>query len=391
MIAAPKLPYEERRVNALKSYDILDTTPDQDFDDVTLMATQICDTPIAYISLMDEDTQWFKSSQGAGNILSTPRSESICDTAIKTPNEITIIEDARNDDRFYNNKFVKAPYNLVFYASVPLLTHEGLPIGTICVADKKPRKLTLKQKNALKSLSRQVMVALEIRQNKRQLEQSLKALVYKNAALEGFTDDSVNDMRSPLNTISLISDLTRKKYANSLNEKDTEYLNMIENSTNKVLNMLNNIKEFHDNLDLIIHKRESFFMNELLANVKNQFTRDLNRIKIQTDIVKVFTNKAAINKILSEILANAIERTSEKDDITINFEQIKNNLYFTVTDSGDLLKDNDLNLSKENYWKEKYNLDFLSTVKILIHSLGGTFEIIHLDNKTNVIKFSISK
>lgn len=391
MIIASKSPYEERRVNALKSYDILDTTPDQDFDDVTLMATQICDTPISFISLLDEDTQWFKSSQGAGNILSTPRSESICDTAIKTPNEITIIEDARNEEKFYNNKFVKSPYNLVFYASVPLLTPEGLPIGTICVADKKPRKLTIKQKNALKSLSRQVMIALEIRQNKRQLEQSLKALVYKNAALEGFTDDSVSDMRSPLNTISLISELTRKKYANSLNEKDTEYLNMIENSTNKVLNMLNNIKEFHDNLDLIIHKREFFFMNELLASVKNQFTKDLNRIKIQTDIIKVFSNKAVINKILSEIITNAIERTSLKDDITIKFEQIKNNLCFTVTDSGDLLKDNDLNLSNENYLDKKYNLDFISTVKILIHSLGGTFEIKHLDKKTNVIKFSISK
>lgn len=391
MIAAPKLPYEERRINALKSYDILDTTPDQDFDDVTLMATQICDTPIAFISLLDEDTQWFKSSQGTNGMISTPRNESICDTAIKTPNEITIIEDARDDDRFYNNKFVKSPYNLVFYASVPLLTAEGFPIGTICVADKKPRKLSVKQKNALKALSRQIISAIEIRKNKRELEQSLKALVFKNVALEGFTDDSVNDMRSPLNTISLISDLTRKKYANSLNEKDTEYLNMIETSTNSVLTMLNNIKEFHHNLDLIIHKRESFFMNELLANVKNQFAPNSNRIKIQTDIIKVFSNKAAINKILSEIISNSIERTSLKDDIILNFKQIKNNLYFTITDKGDLLIDNDLNLSNENYLEEKYNLDFLSTVKILIHSLGGTFEIKHLDNKNNVVKFSIPK
>lgn len=386
-----KSPYEERRINALKSYDILDTTPEKDFDDVTLMAAEICDTPIAFISLLDEDRQWFKSSHGS-ELKSTPRSMSICDIAIKTPNEITIIEDARNDDKFFNNPIVNPPYNFVFYASAPLLTPEGLPIGTICVLDKKPKKLSVKQKKALKALSRQIMSALEIRKNKKELEKSLKALVYKNAALEGFTDSSVNDMRSPLSTISLISELTLKKYSKSINEKDKEYLSIIKKSTNKVLNTLNNIKEFHDNLDLIIHKRESFFMNELLATIKKHFTKDNNRIKIESDITKVFANKAAIYKILTDIITNAIYRTTSKNEITIKFETIKNELLFTIHDNGALLEDNDLDPSKEKFkLGMEYSLDFLSIVKILAHSLGGHFEINHSKQVKNIIKFSISK
>ena len=391
MIITSKSPYEERRVNALKSYDILDTSPEKDFDDVTLMAAEICDTPIAFISLLDEDRQWFKSSHGS-ELKSTPRSMSICDVAIKTPNEITIIEDARNDDKFYKNPIVNPPYNFVFYASSPLLTPEGLPIGTICVLDKKPRKLSVKQKNALKALSRQVMLGLEIRKNKKELEQSLKALVYKNAALEGFTDSSVNDMRSPLSTISLISDLTRKKYAKSLNEKDTEYLNIIGKSTNKVINMLNDVKQFHSNLDLIISKRESFFVNELLMNIKDKFTGYSNRIKVQADIVKVYANKAAIAKILTELILNSIERTAPTDEINIYFESIKGGLFFVIKDNGKLLEDNELNLSKEDFSLSKdYSLDFLSTIKILIYSLGGSFEINHSKEVKNIIKFSISK
>lgn len=390
MIITSKSPYEERRVSALKSYDILDTNPESDFDDVTLMATQICDTPIAFISLLDEDRQWFKSSQGA-EITSTPRNGSICDIAIKTPNEVTVIEDAREDDKFYNNSFVKPPYNLVFYASAPLLTPEGLPIGTICVLDKKPKKLSTKQKNALKALSRQVMSALEIRKNKKELEQSLKALVYKNSALEGFTDNSVNDMRSPLSTISLISELTRKKYSGALNEKDTEYLSIIEKSTKQVINMLNDIKEFHGNLDLIIHKRESFFVNELLSDIKKQVSDDSERIKIQTDIIKVFANKAAIHKILTEIVTNSIKRTTSKKDISINFEYLKGNLLFTIKDNGELLEDNNMNLSNDSVLGKDYDLDFISTVKILTHSLGGMFEITHSKEVKNIIKFSICK
>lgn len=391
MLINKKAPYEERRINALKSYDILDTTPESDFDDVTLIATQICDTPISFISLIDEERQWFKSSQGA-ELKSIPRSQSVCDTAIKTPLEMTIIEDAREDDRFYNASFVKPPFNLVFYASVPLLSPDGFPIGTICVVDKKPRKLSVKQKDALKALSRQVMMALEIRKNKRELEQSLKALVYKNVALEGFTDSYVNNMRSPLSTISLISDLTRKKYSTSLNQKDAEYLNIIETSTNKVLNMLNDVKKFHDNLDLIIHKRESFFVNELLANIKKQFSNDSERIKINSDIAKVYANKAAISKILIETITNAIERTNSVEEITIQFENNKQELTFTLKDNGELLKDNNIRLTEGDFkLDENYKFDFLSSVKILAHSLGGSFEIIHLNDIKNIIKFSIPK
>lgn len=161
-VAAP-LPFNEpRRLAALRAYGVLDTLPEQAYEDLTELASAICRVPIALITLIDENRQWFKSCIGmdAGE---TPRAEAFCAHAILQPDETMEVPDARLDTRFAHNPFVTGEPHVRFYAGAPLVTPEGLALGTICIVDHQPRRLTDTERSALQALSRQVVTQLELR------------------------------------------------------------------------------------------------------------------------------------------------------------------------------------------------------------------------------------
>src|SRR5215471_15790636 len=171
-MANPKLITDEAaRVEALHKYAILDTEPEQTFDDLVLLASYICKTPIALISLVDEDRQWFKSKIGI-SISETAREIAFCATAIQQP-DVFVVPDTLNDERFRNNPLVLAEPNFRFYAGAPLIDEEGHALGTICVIDRIPREFAPDQQEALKALSRLVLAQLEFRRNLMLLKEAL--------------------------------------------------------------------------------------------------------------------------------------------------------------------------------------------------------------------------
>ena len=162
---------DAERVAALEKYAILDTEPEQAFDDLTVLASFICKTPIALISLIDENRQWFKSKVGV-TISETPRDVAFCAVAIQQP-DVFVVPDTLQDERFRNNPLVTSDPRIRFYAGAPLITAEGYPLGTLCVVDRTPREFTTEQREALKALSRLVLSQMEFRRNLILLKEAL--------------------------------------------------------------------------------------------------------------------------------------------------------------------------------------------------------------------------
>ena len=152
---------ETQRLRALHAYKILDTLAEQAYDDLTCLAAQICDAPIALISLVDRDRQWFKSRVGL-DAEETSRKVSFCAHAIHHPGELLEVEDALEDQRFAGNPLVTGDPHIRFYAGMPIVDAAGLALGTLCVIDRKPRVLKQAQRRALKALSRQVMAQIRL-------------------------------------------------------------------------------------------------------------------------------------------------------------------------------------------------------------------------------------
>ncbi|MDB5327862.1 MAG: hypothetical protein JWM57_3431 [Phycisphaerales bacterium] len=153
---------EQRRLADLLRYALLDTPAEPQFDDLAALASQICQTPLAAITLIAAERQWFKSHIGFG-MTETRRDMSFCDHAIRTPDALTVIADATLDERFSQNPLVTGEHHLRFYAGMPLVSPNGNALGTLCVLDVEPRELSTHQQNALQALARQVMSQMELR------------------------------------------------------------------------------------------------------------------------------------------------------------------------------------------------------------------------------------
>jgi len=165
---------ETARLATLRHYRILDTEPEQAFDDLTLLASHICGTPIALITLVDADRQWFKSRVGV-TLTETARSVAFCARAIEQ-SDITVVPDALDDARYRENPLVVGELGIRFYAGAPLVTPEGHALGTLCVIDKVPRRLTPAQMEALDALRHQTEAQLELRRRLHELSEALVEL-----------------------------------------------------------------------------------------------------------------------------------------------------------------------------------------------------------------------
>ena len=159
------------RQRAVDAYRIVDTLPEDAYDDIARVAAVVCDAPVALVSLIDRDRQWFKARVGT-EVRETPRDEALCDQAIRAPTQLFEVPDIGGDPRFAHQSTVAGMRGARFYAGMPLVTPGGAAIGTVCVVDRQPRRLSTAQRSAMGSLARLVVNLLQDRQRERVLERA---------------------------------------------------------------------------------------------------------------------------------------------------------------------------------------------------------------------------
>ena len=185
---------EIERQRALDTYRVVDSLPEAAYEDIVKLASLLCGAPIALISLIDRDRQWFKARTGL-DIEQTSREVAFCDHAIRQPDQLMEVRDARQDERFASNPLVTGAPDIRFYAGMPLVTPGGAPIGTVCVIDRKPRELGDEQRAGLAALARLTMNLLEARHREREHEraallaaaQQAEAAMHEAPAGDGFS------------------------------------------------------------------------------------------------------------------------------------------------------------------------------------------------------------
>lgn len=233
MIEPTKHPSEEERLKELHSFSIMDTLPENEYEDLTLIASQICNTPISLISLIDDSRQWFKSNRGL-QVRETPKEHAFCAHAINKEG-VFVVKDARTDERFHDNPLVTGDPNVIFYAGAPLITETGLPLGTLCVIDNQPRELNSMQKDSLTALSNQAMTLLVLRKKKAQLKKALLTMERRNEYLENFAETASKNIKSPLNEIIASSQMMKKLYSDQLDERGNSILNQLEENSKETM------------------------------------------------------------------------------------------------------------------------------------------------------------
>ncbi|WP_227020902.1 sensor histidine kinase [Arenibacter algicola] len=368
----------------MRSYSILDTLPESDYDNITKIAAEICGTPISLISLIDDKRQWFKSHHGL-DATETPKEYAFCGHAINTPNDVFIVQDARKDERFHDNPLVTGDPHVIFYAGVPLVSEAGLPLGTLCVIDHKPNLLSQSQISSLSALSNQVINLLELRKSKQQLERTIMELEEKNEGLERFAVVAAHDLKTPLINISSLAQLFQNQYKDILDSEGLEMLEMIIGSSGNLIGLIDGLLQYSKSESLLREGKSDIELQMLRTDLEGLFNYDHQlKLVLKSDLTQIKAHKTALHQILINLITNAIKyHDKETVEIELGVSESDTHFLFYVKDNGPGIE----TIHQERIFKifeklaatDKFGVRGngigLATVKKIVEKLGGAIRV----------------
>jgi len=335
------IPHNElERLAALKRYNILDTLPDNAFDDATKLVSYICGVPIAHISFIDENRQWFKSEIGIG-VSEVPREITFCRYTIME-SEIVEIPDTHSNERFKDDPNVTGGLKVRFYAGVPLTTPDGYNIGTICVIDHVAKELDENQRSSLTIIGKHVINQLELITKNIELAAQKKIADRAVFAKDSFLANMSHEIRTPLNAIIGFTDLLAQT---KLDANQRDYIESVQIAEENLLLIVNDI------LDLSKIESGNLTIETQPFNLKNTLKHlyDLLKIKVQKDVEfnlfldadmpeNIIGDQGRLNQILMNLAGNALKFT-EDGEVTVSVKKVAEtadnySLRFSVKDTG---------------------------------------------------------
>ncbi len=339
MQQAPNHPKETERLSALAEYEVLDSEDEVAFDELTKIASAICGTEICLISLIDHDRQWFKSRVGL-DATETPRSAAFCSHAI-LQDGVFEVHNALKDERFHDNPLVTDPDGpgMRFYAGAPLVTESGLPLGTLCVIDRKPLTLNDLQKQTLKVLANQVIGQLELRIQHRRLQRISHQREQLLAVI-------AHDLRDPFNSVLGFSRRLKEKALSDTPERIASIADSILNSGHRVFQLLDELLQWSQlQMGSVRGRPKDCNLAELIqSNIELlQDARALKCIELSVNVpaeLHLFVDSTLYGTVIRNVLANAIKFTPNEGRIIIESCLENDQVLLSISDTG-------LGISKE--------------------------------------------
>ncbi|MBD1362850.1 GAF domain-containing sensor histidine kinase [Mucilaginibacter sp. ZT4R22] len=391
---------EDERLEALASYNILDTMPEDDFEELTHLASEICQTSVALISLLDDKRQWFKAILGH-DVRETPREYAFCSHTILNKNDIMVVPDARKDERFLANPLVTGNPNIVFYAGVPLVNEDGFALGSLCVIDTIPKELNARQLKSLRILAKQVITQMELRRKLARLERSNQNLLETNSFIQKFASTAAHDIKNPLSSMLLTSQALQMRLGKSGDDKSKGLLDLNITSTKRLLTLVDEMLAYSSKPSSLLTNQKCLELNTLLKNVVSLIDVPYG-VKINLPQVDhtLTCSSVALEQIFINLLTNAIRyNDKEAGIITIQFREEGDFYNFKVTDNGMGIAEKNLGkifykevtLDVIDRFNQKGTGVGLYTVKALVEKLKGSIKVDSHIGSGTTFTFSVKK
>lgn len=384
-IVKAQLPKNElARLENLRRYNILDSDREQEYDDLTFIASQICGAPVSMISLIDKDRQWYKSTLGVDpDLRETGRDIAFCAHSILDPEHPTVVKDMRSDDRFADNPFVVGDPRAVFYAGVPLLTREGYALGTICVLDLQPRELTEDQLDALRRLSRQVVKLLELRQALQQTEAKHNQLEWSHNNLKEFCQLVAHDLKAPLRSIQQYTELLREDHQDCLNEDGLKMLGTLGALSADAREMVQGVLRYSVALNGLDDNIGRVDLHAVIDTLSKRLQPSAgSRIEFVGEVSHLQTSELAIEHILQNLIGNALKFSDKTDTLVrVSCTKAGSKYEIGVVDNGPGIAEEELRKVFSMFYTtapakggEGHGVG-LTIVKRMAEMLGGTVSL----------------
>jgi signal transduction histidine kinase len=329
---------EQKRLGALRAFNILDTPAEEAFDRVTQMAAELFDTPIALISLVDATRQWFKSKVGL-EPLETPREVAFCHFTIQS-DDVMVIPDARHDSRFIDNPMVMGNPNIRFYAGAPLRLASGHRLGSMCIIDTKPRDLTPVERRRLATLAQIVVDEMELRYRTQELEIASAKAETAVQAKSDFLANMSHELRTPLTSIIGFAGLMNA--SKGLGDKERHFAERIQSASQNLLILVNDVLDFaklEAGQVQIVKTPETLtdFLRGILAMFGEQASAKGLELDLSIDAALpavVTLDPHAVRQVLANLLSNAVKFTDKGAIVLCAAQRGDGTLALAVRDTG---------------------------------------------------------